>query len=291
MELQTQNSNLTIFIGGLPGLTKKQDLLAEFTRYGEIASIKLHTNLNSKLNKGYALITFEEAEAYKSALKIPELCFMSRTISCQPYLQGSDLTRYLEDLNSRRIFVKYVPKSYNNQVLYSIFEKYGDLEFAYVVKDPRTFRSKGFGYVAFKLPEIARKVEKMKSIKLVGKKKMKIFPYKRRGEVKNNHQTGEVIRTKLNSIVEIPKKKINFEKPGCKKWIESFNSDENYRHCDENLKLNRGNIEIKKIEPKKDLGESRANNLKLLDLQFILPLQNRDLSKKSRVLYSTFFDM
>lgn len=177
-----KNSKNTIFIGGLPGSTTQESLKTYFERFGEI--LKVSTVQNTKknnLSKGYALITYKEDESYNQALKVPEHYLFKRVISCQPYLQGAQLSQYLEDLNSRRLFVKYIPKNINNKQFEKIFKKYGEVDFGYVVKDPKSSVSRGFGYITFKTQEIAREVEKMRFVKIKNNRKLKIFPYKRRG--------------------------------------------------------------------------------------------------------------
>lgn len=179
----TQETNKTVFIGGLPGTASKSSLSSHFRIFGQISEIKLKLDRRSNLSKGYALITFKERKSYEAAIRAPEQYLFSRTISCQPFLQGEDLNRYLEDLNSRRLFVKYIPKSFDNQKFENVFKKFGEVDFGYVVKDPKTGRSRGFGYITLKRAEDAEEVQKLRCLKLKGSKKMKIFPYKRRGGV------------------------------------------------------------------------------------------------------------
>jgi hypothetical protein len=105
---------------------------------------------------------------------------------CQPYLQGPALSQYLEDLNNRRLFVKYVPKNLSNEGFEQLFVGYGEVDFGYVVKDPRTKQSKGFGYITFKNVEVTKKVANLGCIKIFGSKKLKIFEYKRRGDKTDN---------------------------------------------------------------------------------------------------------
>lgn len=272
---QSPYPNLTIFIGGLPGLTRKKDLYSIFSKHGKITSIVIETNRNSKFNKGYALIKFADLDGYNSALKLPEMCFMSRTISCQPYLNGEELSNYLEDLNSRRLFIKYIPKSYDNLKLESVFEKYGKIDFAYVVKDPTSLRSKGYGYVTFQDAFVARKVESLRSIKIKGKKKMKIFPYKRRAQVNSNNLHGEkefLLQTRFSSLHDVIKK-INYEKPGTRKWLLTFRPKDFYKHFGDNLRFNKSSkidMSSKNVQLKKEVEEKEE--MELLRLPFILPL-------------------
>ena len=173
----------TIFIGGLPGSASEKVLTNHFSKFGPIESISMvhSSKKGSNLSKGYALITFKQSESYSKALKQPEHYLFKRVVSCQPYLQGEELAAYLEDLNSRRLFVKYIPKNVDNKGFEEIFSQFGEVDFGYVVKDPRSGSSRGFGYITFMSQTVTRKVEKRRFLKIKGNRKLKIFPYKRRG--------------------------------------------------------------------------------------------------------------
>ena len=176
------SSHNTIFIGGLPGSAKESKLRSHFEQFGAIETISMvQNNKKGNLSKGYALITYSSEAGYTSAVKKPEHYLFKRVVSCQPYLQGDELADYLEDLNSRRLFVKYIPKNVKNTSFEDIFAQFGEVDFGYVVKDPKTGNSRGFGYITFKSQEVARDVEKLKFLKINGNRKLKIFPYKRRG--------------------------------------------------------------------------------------------------------------
>jgi len=204
-----KNSKNTIFIGGLPGSTTQESLKTYFERFGEISKIStVQNNKKNNLSKGYALITYKLDVSYEQALKVPEHYLFKRVISCQPYLQGAQLSQYLEDLNSRRLFVKYIPKNINNKQFEKIFRKHGDVDFGYVVKDPKTSVSRGFGYITFKTQELAREVEKMRFVKIKNNRKLKIFPYKRRGAEEDQKKKKSVTAT-----AKVTQNQVNQKRP------------------------------------------------------------------------------
>lgn len=173
----------TIFIGGLPGASTEAQIRGFFSRFGSIEKIKMYIGQRKtdRHSRGYAILQFQQESSCHAALKRPEYYLFDRVIMCQPYLQGKELNDYLEDLNSRRLFVKYIPYHINNNQFEKFFCRFGEVDFGYVVKDPRTKRSRGFGYITFKSPSIARKVAQIESIRIGPSKKLKIFEYRRRG--------------------------------------------------------------------------------------------------------------
>lgn len=255
----SQVTKNTVFIGGLPGLTKKEDLSSVFSTYGEISEIKFHNDINSKVNKGYGLIIFKFKEGYKKALKQPELPFQGRNISCQPYLTGSELENYLNNLNSRRLFIKYIPKSFTNEKLFHIFSHYGDVDFAYVVKDPKTELSKGFGYVAYKTESTKDRVLEIKSIKIEGKKRMKIFPYMRRG------QSGVPRKSTNTSLLIEHLNKNHHKRPGKKGYCYK-------EHEEEDIRINfvKMNIKAEKIAKMIRIFRAQYEEPSILQSSFIL---------------------
>ena len=193
--MQSQNtwsekSNNTIFIGGLAGSATKKSVQAFFQVYGKITEIQMHNNeKNPSCNKGYAIVRYRDSSSYSSCLKNPEPIFEGRVIMCKPYLKGQELFQYLEDLNNRRLFVKFVPKYMSNQDFEGVFCQYGKVDFGYVVKDPITGYSRGFGYITFVDCSIAAKVSNLKSIKIDQHNRMKIFSYKRRNLINGESLT------------------------------------------------------------------------------------------------------
>lgn len=257
----SKNHTNTIFVGGLPGTAEKSAICRHFSRFGNIENIKLKLDKKSNLSKGYALVTFLKQVSYEAAIKVPEHYLFSRCISCQPFLEGEKLSSYLEDLNSRRLFVKYIPKSYNNQEFEDLFRKYGDVDFGYVVKDPKTARSRGFGYITFKKSQDAIRIQKMRCIKLKGNKKMKIFAYKRRnsgeGQMKKERGLRSIQAPKRLEYTEVFEKKHKVKKEVRPFQVKDMNLPSKPRPVD----IQPGKIRTREPESSKHLTKNDTNFL------------------------------
>ena len=69
-----------------------------------------------------------------------------------------------------KLFVGGLAWATTDGSLRTAFEKFGDLDEAFVVKDRETGRSRGFGFVTFKGPEDAKKaLEAMNGAQLDGR--------------------------------------------------------------------------------------------------------------------------
>ena len=111
---------------------------------------------------------------------------LDRVATCNPFLQGKKLELYLEDLNARRIFVKYIPRVVRkNEKLEDFFSRFGEVDYGYVVRDHETQEPKDFGYITFKESTVAQELIKKRTVNFdppgQGNRKIRVFDYLRRG--------------------------------------------------------------------------------------------------------------
>ena|SRR3990167_441017 len=59
-----------IYVGNLPYQTTSEDLDEAFSAYGKIAELKLIMDRETGRSKGFAFITFEDADAAQAALQL-----------------------------------------------------------------------------------------------------------------------------------------------------------------------------------------------------------------------------
>lgn len=62
-----------------------------------------------------------------------------------------------EEEKRRKLFVGALPKNLPDSLLREYFSKFGELEKAYVVKDSKTGKTRGFGFVIYKNEESLEK--------------------------------------------------------------------------------------------------------------------------------------
>eukprot|EP01083_Nonionella_stella_P190140 704340_1 len=75
-----------------------------------------------------------------------------------------------EKANDRRLYIKSLAWKTNDNSLAKVFKKYGELEEAVVIKDKRTHKSKGFGFVTFKSYASAQAAVSQDDIRVDGRK-------------------------------------------------------------------------------------------------------------------------
>lgn len=142
-----------LFIGGLGEFTtlgtEYFDLLLEsldkyFSTFGTIKDIFL--------SKGFGFVEFENESCMQKVLALNEHFLDGRQIDPKPAL-NRQLNRQRE-----KLFVGGIPIDFTNKDMHKFFSKYGPLSDAFVVRDVRTGKSRGYGFVAYLNHEDAAKL-------------------------------------------------------------------------------------------------------------------------------------
>lgn len=153
------DSNFKIFLGGIPGKLDENKLNKFFTDEGA-ETILLEVPKNSKkptLTRGYAILHLQNEQSYNLIMKKKTYFFNGRVIHAKPYLEGPSLEANRVEYEKRKIYVGDVPKEWDKTLLYQALQGFGNIDDAFVIIDPVTKLSQGFGYVEFKSAKIAQK--------------------------------------------------------------------------------------------------------------------------------------
>lgn len=191
--------NASIFIGGLKPTVKRSDVIAHFTKYGEVKNVNLGKLPDKLNNRGFAFVKFATAESADKVLLEKQL-IMGREVECR-LSYGKKFNKVDMEVNSKRkLYVSELLQTEKNEDLQAYFSQFGQIEQAYIIFYPNTTISKCFGYVEFKLDCEAKKA------------------------LKNKHQTWNVVHfknyktlqdNKTNDSIEKSVNKINFKDSIC----------------------------------------------------------------------------
>ncbi|KMS97583.1 hypothetical protein BVRB_5g125540 [Beta vulgaris subsp. vulgaris] len=182
----------TVFVGNLPLKIKKKVLLKEFSKFGEIDSVRIrsvptldskkpkkvqviHGKLNEAADSVNAYIVFKTEQAAEASLAHNMSMVGGNHIrvdrACPPRkkLKGEDASASLYS-NKRTVFVGNLPFDVKDEELYQLFCSIKQLESSVeavrVVRDRHTSLGKGIAYVLFKTREDANFVCKKHKLKL-----------------------------------------------------------------------------------------------------------------------------
>ena len=156
-----KNENASLFVGGLKPAVKRTDIVAHFSKYGDVKNVnmgKLPTGLN---NRGFTFIKFCKSTSVELVLAEKQL-IMGREVECR-LSYGKKYNQVDMEVNSKRkLYVSELSTSDKNEDLQNYFSKFGKIEQAYIIYYPNTTISKCFGYVEFKKENNATKAMNVK---------------------------------------------------------------------------------------------------------------------------------
>lgn len=166
-----KSEDLTIFVGGLPSKCTSKDLQSYFQKFGKIISCEPQTwKKGGKKCRGFALVHCANRQTQKKILSKKKHLFNGRNIECKKWFSSKEkLDQYSKELKRRKLFVGGLPPKWKSKDLENFFSRFGALDIAYVITNPKTGRSKGFGYIVFERLADRNKVVKMKDFKTGGK--------------------------------------------------------------------------------------------------------------------------
>ncbi|OMO93285.1 hypothetical protein COLO4_16985 [Corchorus olitorius] len=188
-------------VGSLPGidessgfdgksLVKKKVLIKEFSKFGEIESVRIRSvplaetkkprkgaimlnQINEKADSVHAYIVFKTEQSAEASLAHNMAVVAGNHIrvdrACPPRKKLKGESAPLYD-NKRTVFVGNLPFDVKDEEVYQLFCGISNLESSIeavrVVRDPQFGVGKGIAYVLFKTKEAANAVVKKRSLKL-----------------------------------------------------------------------------------------------------------------------------
>lgn len=160
----------TLFIGGLAFTTNERDLDHYFAKFGEIENIKIVKDPRTKASKGFGFIFFFDERSIERVLRKNTHVIKGRKVDCQSAKKKSEKRDYQDLLAKTRIFVTGLTPNIVNKDMEYFFRKFGRIKSAYVIRDPDSEKSLGFGFVIFEKPQDANKIIKNPNLYIKGKK-------------------------------------------------------------------------------------------------------------------------
>merc|ERR1719216_853120 len=158
-----------LFVHGLSFATSKETLEKEYKLYGVVKEAVVLVDKKGQ-SKGYGFVTFENAEEALRAAKEPKKRIDSRMTHCNLAFKGNPKKfgipgggagtglspKQRENANDRRLFVHSLAWKTTDESLAAAFACHGMLQEAVVIRDKKTNKSKGYGFVTYKYRESAQ---------------------------------------------------------------------------------------------------------------------------------------
>lgn len=138
-----------IFVGGLTVQTTEEDLENYFSGFGQITQVAVIKNKVTGLSKCYAFVHTTDPRTYNRIVN-SQHTLNGRIIDCKDGFNKEDNPALLDQLNKRKLFVGGLSVSTDDEQLTKYFSDFGEVFKGYVIIDPKTKRSKRFGFVIMK---------------------------------------------------------------------------------------------------------------------------------------------
>jgi heterogeneous nuclear ribonucleoprotein A1/A3 len=138
-----------IFVGGLNSDTTSKSLTKYFSQFGDISEVVLRLDKITFRNRGFGFIYYTSEESIATVLSQEHIVDghnVDCEISCKDS-QGKNLQDRDRNMIETKLFITNLPPSLNDCEFRKIFEAYGGMKQCYIVTDPKTHQSKGFGFV------------------------------------------------------------------------------------------------------------------------------------------------
>lgn len=157
-------SNLrTVFLGGIPIDTNKQELLDFLQIYDEVEYLDIAREKNSMACKGFAKAILKTEQGLQRLLSVGRHTIRGLEIGVKKWSKKSDYLREKDEVSRRKLYVRYHP-SYTKDDLILHFSIFGYIESIDIKTDPWTNEQRNFAYVVFKTEEEARRAAQNSSI-------------------------------------------------------------------------------------------------------------------------------
>ena len=158
-----QLNKIKLFVGGLQGATSEEQVFNYFSKFGEVTSVSLvKAASESDFSAGFGFITLKSLLAMDTILSYRH-CIDGNIVDCQSMVdRQAAKAKEMEEMD-RKLFVGGLSTKTDDNKLKNFFQKFGAVQKAYVVKDYKSGKSRGFGFVLFEDPssiEEARKIKK-----------------------------------------------------------------------------------------------------------------------------------
>jgi len=184
-KIQTDKKWCKLFVHGLAFSTTKETLESHYQKYGTVKEAVVLVDKKGQ-SKGYGFVTFDSADSALEAAKDPKKRIDSRVTHCNLAFKGnpkkfghagtptgnssSGLSpKQRENANDRRLFVHSLAWKTEDAQLYEVFRQFGELQEAVVIRDKKSNKSKGYGFVTFKYSEDAREALREPNKKIDGR--------------------------------------------------------------------------------------------------------------------------
>ena len=179
-----------VFVGGFQASIVENDLYYYFSKFGVINNVEIIYDNKTGISKCFGFVECANPQIAQDILsKKHQLNGRAMDVNCA-FKKNKTLTQnWRKILHKKKLFVTNLTYNTTSKDLEMYFRMYGKVRKAYIITDPKTQASKGFGYVEFFTPEGADEALRRKDHMLNGVH-ISCFRFKHKFEMENDMPGG-----------------------------------------------------------------------------------------------------
>lgn len=171
--------NLKLFVGGFSQNTTEADIRETFRPYGQVVTVVIVKCNRTNVSKGYGFFTVDNINTYHKILDTKKFNVNGRTVEVNTAVKpNTNMPGDLLSKGFRKLFIGGLNGYTTQEDLTKYFSAFGTVINAYVIYDPVTESSRGFGYVEMQSVEAAEQIL-TQEIHTVGGRNVTVANHKR----------------------------------------------------------------------------------------------------------------
>lgn len=169
----------TVLVSSLPVTATARDIATYFSQCGTIRDVRLITDRNHKVAKGFAYVEFETPDQATVGLGLTGKLFQNRTLVVAPTQNEKNRANEAKEAMKAaagaaalptKVYVGSLHFNVTEDAVRSIFQPFGAVLEVQIHRDPTTGISRGFGFVTFATQQEAKRaITELNGLEVLGR--------------------------------------------------------------------------------------------------------------------------
>lgn len=188
-----------LFVGGLNGRTTEEQLASYFGQFGSILKTTIIKSRKKKWSSGFGFV-YIETELDSSNLLAQDHHLDGHYLDCQELVERASIQKKQQEEQDLKLFVGGLPKNLPDETLREYFASIVPISKAYVVRDNKSGKTRGFGFLVLLDEEGVEKVIATAPHSIMGQL-IHIKRSRSRSEIQREAHNTEAVETTPSNLI------------------------------------------------------------------------------------------
>ena len=175
-------ANSLIFIGGIPRIANKQEVLQYVERFGELRYFNMPQKSDTLCHMGFAKVLFVKKENAKEFLDHKNHFIVEKEVGVKEWVPKFNHTPTIEEPSLNKLFIKFTLPASQQQIK-DHFMTYGKVSSVVLMHDHVTKKQRDFGFVVFESSNIAQELLKCTNKHMINGMLVQVFPSRGKNDI------------------------------------------------------------------------------------------------------------